>query len=74
MDRHCQDRVAVAACRASTAQGLAVFARRGDVAFALSRRLGRSPGSPNALIERALGTQATTRNWNTIERLVAKFG
>jgi uncharacterized protein (DUF1697 family) len=51
-----------------------VFARIGDVAFAFSRKLGASPGSPNALLERTLGTQATTRNWNTVVRLVAKFG
>jgi uncharacterized protein (DUF1697 family) len=51
-----------------------VLARRGDVVFALSRKFGASPGSPNALLERTLGTQATTRNWNTVVRLVAKFG
>ena len=58
----------------STRGDVELFARRGDVVFALSRKFGASPGSPNALLERTLGLQATTRNWNTVVRLVAKFG
>ena len=56
------------------AQGnVEVVARHGDAVFSLSRKFGASPGSPNAYLEKLLGAQATTRNWNTILRLVAKF-
>jgi uncharacterized protein (DUF1697 family) len=57
--------------------------RRGDVrlvartnreVLSLSIKLGASPGSPNAWLERLLGEPCTTRNWNTVVRLVAKFG
>jgi uncharacterized protein (DUF1697 family) len=57
--------------------------RRGDVdvlhcngteVFSLSRTMGNTPGSPNALLEKTLGLPATTRAWNTIVRLVAKHG
>ncbi|MBL8957307.1 MAG: DUF1697 domain-containing protein [Myxococcaceae bacterium] len=42
--------------------------------FSLSRVVGRSPGSPNAFLEKLLGLPATTRNWNTVVRVVKKFG
>jgi len=42
-------------------------------ALSLSRKVGRSPGSPNALLEKLLGVPATTRNWNTLVRLVHKY-
>lgn len=51
---------------------VAIIGRQGDAVFSLSRRFGASPGSPNAYLEKLLGAQATTRNWNTILRLVAK--
>ena len=35
---------------------------------------GNSPGSPNALIEKTLEVQATTRAWNTVVRMVGKYG
>lgn len=41
-------------------------------ALSVSRQIGKSPGSPNAFLERLLATPVTTRNWNTIVRLVAK--
>lgn len=41
--------------------------------LSLSRKVGASPGSPNALLELRLGLPATTRNWGTISRLVARF-
>lgn len=56
---------------------------RGDVkilrfteaeAFSLSFKPGKSPGSPNAFLEKQLGRPATTRNWNTVLRLLQKFG
>jgi uncharacterized protein (DUF1697 family) len=56
---------------------------RGDVAilrFTSSEALstcviiGKSPGSPNAFLEKQLAVPASTRNWNTVVRLVQKFG
>jgi uncharacterized protein (DUF1697 family) len=41
----------------------------GKLAWALWRRLGRSPVDPNGVIEKYLGVRATTRNWNTVVRL-----
>lgn len=43
-------------------------------AFSVTRLVGRSPGNVNGLLERLLQTQATSRNWNTICRLVQRFG
>jgi uncharacterized protein (DUF1697 family) len=42
--------------------------------FSVSRQLGKSPGSPNAFLEKLLGSPVTTRNWNTVVRLVGKHG
>ena len=42
--------------------------------FSVSRLIGRSPGSPNAFLEKLLGPPATTRVWNTVVRLVDKHG
>jgi uncharacterized protein (DUF1697 family) len=41
-----------------------------DAVFSISRRIARSPGSPNAFLEKLLGLPATTRAWNTVVRLV----
>ena len=41
-------------------------------AFSLSRVVGSTPGSPNAFLERLLGTPSSTRAWNTVVRLVDK--
>jgi hypothetical protein len=35
---------------------------------------GRTPGRPNVFLEARFGRPATTRNWNTVVRLVRKFG
>ncbi|HEX2009422.1 MAG TPA: DUF1697 domain-containing protein [Roseateles sp.] len=48
------------------------YDRAAHAALALSRQLGAGPGSPNALLERVLGTPVTTRNWGTLTRLVAR--
>jgi uncharacterized protein (DUF1697 family) len=40
--------------------------------LSVARKLGKSPGSPNAFAERAFQVQATTRAWNTLVRLVAR--
>lgn len=63
---------------------LPLASRRGDVqvfsttaggeVFSLCYKIGSSPGSPNALLEKTLAVPATTRAWNTIVRLVAKHG
>jgi uncharacterized protein (DUF1697 family) len=61
----------------------AMVSQRGDVevirlteseAFCVARKLGSSPGSPNAFMEKVLGLPATTRAWNTVVRLLAKHG
>ena len=41
--------------------------------LSVSRWVGKSAGSPNAWLERALGEPATTRNWRTVLRLVEKY-
>lgn len=43
-------------------------------ALSLSRKIGNTPGSPNAFLEKLLGAPVTTRNWNTVVRLVHKHG
>jgi uncharacterized protein (DUF1697 family) len=46
-------------------------ATEGEV-FSISRVVGNTPGSPNAFLEKLLGTPASTRAWNTVVRLVGK--
>lgn len=41
--------------------------------LSLSLMVGNTPGSPNAYLEKTLGVPATSRNWNTVTRLVAKY-
>ncbi len=62
---------------------LAAASPRGDVdvvqrtateVFTVAYQRGKSPGSPNAFIEKALAMPATTRAWNTVVRLVDKHG
>jgi uncharacterized protein (DUF1697 family) len=57
---------------ASEKEGLDAFAREGLNVFVISRPVagGRSR-FPNLLIEKELGVVATSRNWNTLERIVA---
>lgn len=57
----------------SKRQDLELFACTGSEVFSLSRKVGNSPGSPNAFLEKLLALPATTRNWNTVSRLVAKY-
>jgi len=45
---------------------------RGEM-LSIVRKLGSGPGSPTLLLENALGRPATTRVWNTLVRLVARF-
>ena len=56
--------------------------RRGDVhivqrtareVLSLSLKIGNTPGSPNAYLEKLLGVPVTTRSWNTVVRLLRKY-
>jgi uncharacterized protein (DUF1697 family) len=49
-----------------------VFAAGAREVFSVTRQVDGRPGNPVRLIERALGRPVTTRNWNTIERIVRK--
>lgn len=60
---------------------LPLASRRGDVkvlgctgseVLSISLKIGNTPGSPNAFLEKRLGFPATTRVWNTIVRLVER--
>lgn len=61
---------------------LPLVSRRADVevlgatageVFSLCRVVGNTPGSPNAFLEKLLGTPSSTRAWNTVVRLVEKY-
>lgn len=43
-------------------------------ALCVSRKVVKSPGSPNVFLEKTFERPATTRAWNTVVRLVAKHG
>jgi len=51
-----------------------VMRRTATEVFTVAYQRGKSVGSPNAFIEKALALPATTRAWNTVVRLVAKHG
>jgi len=40
--------------------------------LSIARKVGSSPGSPTAFLEKTLSVPVTTRNWNTILRLIEK--
>ena len=40
--------------------------------LSVSLKIGNTPGSPNAFLEKALGLPVTTRSWNTVLRLVQR--
>ena len=42
--------------------------------LSVSRQVMKAPGSPNAFLEKHLGSRLSTREWNTITRLVKRFG
>ena len=46
----------------------------GTEALSVSLKIGNTPGSPNAFLERSLGLPVTTRNWRTIVRVVERHG
>lgn len=85
IDRDCVHECCVTFLHASAIvpSQAARISTRGDVelihihpgaALSVSRLIGRSPGSPNAFLEKLLGLPATTRAWNTVVRLVEKHG
>jgi hypothetical protein len=47
-----------------------LFASGPGEVLSITRLIGGRPGNPGRVIESALGVRATTRNWNTIERIV----
>jgi len=51
-----------------------VVCMSGREVFSVARQIGKSPGSPNAFLEKLLALPATTRAWNTVVRLVEKHG
>jgi uncharacterized protein (DUF1697 family) len=53
----------------NTKRDVEVFAAGEAEFLSVCRKLGASPGSPNAWLERALGLPATTRAWNTVVRI-----
>ena len=56
----------------SSTENLEVFAIKDRAAFILARRKKNgSCGFPNNFIEKQLGVSATTRNWTTINRIIA---
>jgi len=63
--------------------GIPAESRRRDVevlritkteVLSVSRKIGNTPGSPNAFLEKILGEAVTTRAWNTVVRLVHRYG
>lgn len=78
-DAHCvsfvaASRIALPALPFTNPRGdVALLAATDGEVLSLSRRLGVSAGSPNALLEKLLGVPATTRTWRTVVRLVEKF-
>lgn len=60
--------------RASARGDVEILAITDTEVFSVSRQIAKSPGSPNAFLEKLLGSPVTTRNWNTVVRLVEKHG
>ncbi|OOG39918.1 DUF1697 domain-containing protein [Polaromonas sp. A23] len=58
--------------RASARGDVEILGVNGTEVFSVSRQIAKSPGSPNAFLEKLLGSPVTTRNWNTVVRLVGK--
>ena len=58
----------------SSRNDVEVFAQTNTEAFSVTRQIGGKSGYATALLERNLGLEVTTRNWNTIRRMVEKFG
>ena len=55
----------------ATREGIEAFAQRGLDVLLLSRPVEGHYGFPNNFFEKEFGVKATTRNWNTVGRIVA---
>lgn len=51
-----------------------LFAADPGEVLSITRLIKGRPGQPGRVVESALSVRATTRNWNTIERIVALEG
>lgn len=51
-----------------------IFASTGAEAFSTVQKNGNTVGNPNGVLEKLLKLPATSRNWNTIVRLLDKHG
>ncbi len=60
--------------RASVRGDVEILAVTGSEVLSISRQIAKSPGSPNVFLEKLLDAPVTTRNWNTVVRLLAKHG
>jgi uncharacterized protein (DUF1697 family) len=58
----------------SPKKDLEIFSLDSSQALSLVGRINGIAGSPTAALERALRIRVTTRNWNTVERMLARFG
>ena len=47
-----------------------LFAASPGQILSITRLVGGRPGRPGHGVESAMGVRATTRNWNTVERIV----
>jgi uncharacterized protein (DUF1697 family) len=54
--------------------GVEILALRGLDAIGVCLPVKGRYGFPNELVERAFGVPATTRNWNTVVKVIEKFG
>jgi uncharacterized protein (DUF1697 family) len=54
----------------STRDDAYIFESDGPDYFSVTRLIDGRGGNPNRMLEKALSCAATTRNWNTIERIV----
>jgi uncharacterized protein (DUF1697 family) len=57
----------------SKREDVELLSATGGEVFSICRVVGNTPGSPNAFLEKLLGTPSSTRAWNTVVRLVEKY-
>ena len=57
----------------SDREDVTVFAFAEGAAFSVTYTIGGRQGNATALLERLFGVGLTTRNWNTVRRIVAKY-
>lgn len=50
-----------------------IFAQNGHDIYSATHLINGRGGNPNRMIEKELSCRATTRNWNTVERIVKLF-